>query len=141
MAIVRQMEGDVRAGKEESPDAQVSGLSKLAPQGGFEPPAKRLTAACSTTELLGIMVDVRGASAPRMGAFILKIFRLPSPNFIFLKCSVKKRAALRFHWIARDCDAVKPGGIQCQTCRWHTGAGRCPVQTGTTCLPPQRFIS
>ena len=39
--------------KAENPEADASGFSKLAPQGGFEPPAKRLTVACSTAELLG----------------------------------------------------------------------------------------
>ncbi len=29
-------------------------IKKMAPQDGFEPPAKRLTVACSTAELLGI---------------------------------------------------------------------------------------
>lgn len=40
-------------------------LFQLAPGEGFEPPAKRLTAACSTTELPGI----KGRSLLRRGGY------------------------------------------------------------------------
>src|ERR1700743_809402 len=44
----------VNAGKAKGPGNNAEALAKLAPEEGFEPPAKRLTAACSTTELLRI---------------------------------------------------------------------------------------
>lgn len=47
------------------PGVNAETLAKLAPEEGFEPPTKRLTAACSTTELLRIRASHRYRETPR----------------------------------------------------------------------------
>jgi hypothetical protein len=58
----------INAGKAKGPGNNAEALAKLAPEEGFEPPAKRLTAACSTTELLRIRASHRDPSKPRYEA-------------------------------------------------------------------------
>ena len=47
------MQAILRGGYENSPAVAGQAVFRLAPREGFEPPTKRLTAACSTTELPG----------------------------------------------------------------------------------------
>ena len=72
------------------------GFLKMAPRDGFEPPAKRLTAACSTAELPGNRCSAKRHSEcvlARVDAFILKKSSLSRPIFSFFEPLGSQRGA------------------------------------------------